>query len=204
MCSPSKQIFVARPTKGASVIQGLFIWWVQAQDRSPDTPKNASDPVCIPSRRLVANLASRRSVRAHDRLPGIHVRWPRSIVTGFKTHPTWSVYERTQPPEVCPSPATKSMLVKKAPTFKNKYDERMFFLKHLKNFFTAFFESLSICTMAKAIFHLKGNVDTAFQPKRRMIFAALEPINKKLDRLETLGVILPIYYSEWTEPVMYV
>ena len=47
-------VFVDRPTKRASVAQGLFLRWVHVQGCNWDTPgfpKNASSPVGIPLKR---------------------------------------------------------------------------------------------------------------------------------------------------------
>lgn len=53
--------------------------------------------------------------------------------------------------------------------------------------------------------HLKENVSPVFKPKSNVPFAVVEPINKKkIDRLETVGVILLTFYSEWEAPKVYV
>ena len=51
------RVFVVRPIKRASVAQGLFLRWVQAQDRSrdaPGIPKNAPGPIGIPLKMFIS------------------------------------------------------------------------------------------------------------------------------------------------------
>lgn len=55
----------------------------------------------------------------------------------------------------------------------------------------------------KAIFHLNENAVPVFKPKRSVAFAVVEDINKELDTLETLGVILLTDYSEWPAAIVY-
>ena len=43
-----------------------------------------------------------------------------------------------------------------------------------------------------------------FKPKRCVPFAARKSINNELDRLENLGVISPVDYSDWIAPTVYV
>ena len=62
-----------------------------------------------------------------------------------------------------------------------------------------FSEGLGKCSKIKVTFELKVNVVPVFKPKHSVPFAALESINKELNRLENLGVILPVDYSEWSE-----
>ena len=67
----------------------------------------------------------------------------------------------------------------------------------LKNKFPdVFSEGLGKCSKIKATFELKDNAAPFFKPKHRVPFAALESINKELDRLEKLGGISPVDYSE--------
>ena len=121
-----KWVFVVRPTSRTSVAQGFF-WWVRAQSRRPDTPtgfQNASNPVGICLRSQAIKVAPPRRVRAWGTTPEtrrcrswcaqhqcqlteIEVRQPRPIVSEARTNPAGSVYRRTRPTEVCPSPALR-------------------------------------------------------------------------------------------------
>ena len=51
---------------------------------------------------------------------------------------------------------------------------------------------------------MKENAKPIFKRKRNVSFGALEQIDKELERLENLGVISRIEYSEWACPVVYV
>lgn len=53
-------------------------------------------------------------------------------------------------------------------------------------------------------FQLKENIIPVFKSKRGVPFAVMEAINKELNRLDTLGVILFTDYSKWAAPVEYV
>ena len=58
------------------------------------------------------------------------------------------------------------------------------------------------CLKIKATFELKDNAVAVFKPKRSVPLAALESINKELERLENLGVSSPVDYSEWSTPTV--
>ena len=47
----------------------------------------------------------------------------------------------------------------------------------------------------------KGN--NIKQTEKSVPFAALDPINKELERLENLGVIFQVDYSAWASPTIY-
>ena len=42
-------------------------------------------------------------------------------------------------------------------------------------------------------FEVKDNVKAVFKPKRNVPFAALEPVNQKLQRLEEMDLISKVY-----------
>ena len=48
----------------------------------------------------------------------------------------------------------------------------------------------------KATFEIKDNAVPFFKPKCSVPFAALESINKELDRVENFGVISPVAYND--------
>ena len=62
---------------------------------------------------------------------------------------------------------------------------------------------LGTCIKAKTKFKVKENATPVFSPKRSVPLVALDPINKELERLEDLGVISKVDYSEWALPTVY-
>ena len=88
-------------------------------------------------------------------------------------------------------------------SFKNRVTENM--IKDLKiKFPRVFSERLGICKKTVAKFEVKENAKPIFKRKRNVPFGALEQIDKELERLENLGVISHIEFSEWACPVVYV
>lgn len=86
---------------------------------------------------------------------------------------------------------------------KNRVTEN--FVKDLKiKFPQVFSEGLGCCKKAKAKFEVKENVKPIFKRKRNVPFGVLEQTDKELERLENLGVISRIEFSEWACPVVYV
>ena len=85
--------------------------------------------------------------------------------------------------------------------FKNRVTENM--IKDLKTKFPqVFLEGLGICKKTEAKCEGKENTKTIFKRKRNVPFSALEQIDKELERLENLGVISRIEFSEWACPVV--
>ena len=66
------------------------------------------------------------------------------------------------------------------------------------------FSGLGFCSKAKAKFEVKENVMPVFRTKRPVPYASVEIIDKKLGRLEKLGVIEKTDYSPWAAPTIYV
>ena len=65
---------------------------------------------------------------------------------------------------------------------KNKVTEKL--VEDLKNCFPPVFsEGLGKCVKTKVKFELKENVKPVFKPNRKVPFAALQPVNKELERL---------------------
>ena len=88
-------------------------------------------------------------------------------------------------------------------SFKNRITENV--IKDLKiKFPQVFSEGLGICKRTEAKFEVKENAKPIFKRKRNVPFGALEQIDKELERLENLGVISRIEFSEWASPVVYV
>ena len=51
---------------------------------------------------------------------------------------------------------------------------------------------------------LKKNVQPVFRKERRIPFAAIDKIDKELERVTQYGVLSKVDYSEWAAPVVYV
>ena len=51
---------------------------------------------------------------------------------------------------------------------------------------------------------MKDGAQPVFKKKRNVPFAALEQINKELDRLEQAGILSKTYFSEWEAPIVHV
>ena len=80
--------------------------------------------------------------------------------------------------------------------FKNRVTENM--IKDLKiRFPQVLSEGLGIYKKTEAKFEVKENAKPIFKQKRNVLFGALEQIDKELERLENLGVISRIEFSEW-------
>ncbi|RTG86513.1 uncharacterized protein DC041_0012202 [Schistosoma bovis] len=48
------------------------------------------------------------------------------------------------------------------------------------------------------------DVKPVFRPKRQVPYAAIDKVDKELDRLEKFGVIQPVNYSAWAAPIVVV
>ena len=60
------------------------------------------------------------------------------------------------------------------------------------------------CTKIKAKSELKENTRPIFRMKRNVPFAATEEINKELNRLVNIGILLKEEFSEWAAPTVYI
>ncbi|CAH8538525.1 unnamed protein product [Schistosoma rodhaini] len=67
-----------------------------------------------------------------------------------------------------------------------------------------FKEGLGECTKAKAVLTLKPAVTPIFRPKRPVPYAALPVVEQEIERLQKLGVIEPVNFSEWAAPIVVV
>ena len=63
---------------------------------------------------------------------------------------------------------------------------------------------LGCCTKTEVKFEIKEKVKPVFKPKRNVPFSSLEVINKELERLEKVGVIENVDYSDMASPTAYV
>ena len=60
------------------------------------------------------------------------------------------------------------------------------------------------CSKLKAKLKVKDGAQPIFKKKRSVSFAALEKINKELDRLEQAGIKSKTDFSEWAAPMVHV
>ncbi|CAH8585986.1 unnamed protein product [Schistosoma intercalatum] len=67
-----------------------------------------------------------------------------------------------------------------------------------------FREGLGECTKAKALLTLKPAAVPVFRPRRPVPYAALPVVEQELERLQKLGVIEPVNFSEWAAPIVVV
>ncbi|EGT46872.1 hypothetical protein CAEBREN_15395 [Caenorhabditis brenneri] len=70
------------------------------------------------------------------------------------------------------------------------------------NFPEVFKEGLGTCTKEQAVLKVKPNSKPVFKPKRPVPYGALEAVEKELDRLEGLGVLKKVNYSQWAAPLV--
>ena len=63
-----------------------------------------------------------------------------------------------------------------------------------------YFRKVPESVKSKVKFELKENVKRVFKLNKKVYFAALEPVNKELERLEKLSVISKINHSDWVTP----
>ena len=67
-----------------------------------------------------------------------------------------------------------------------------------------FSAGLGKCTKIKAKFELKENTRPIFRKNRNVPFVAIEEINKELDRLVNMGILLKVEFSERAAPTVYI
>ena len=71
-------------------------------------------------------------------------------------------------------------------------------------FFFFFFGGLGKCFKLKAKLKVTDGAQPVFKKKRYVPFAALQQINKELDRLEQTGILSKTNFSEWAAPTVHV
>lgn len=79
-------------------------------------------------------------------------------------------------------------------------------ISQLKSSYSELFDvkSMGLCTKANVKLHLKTNAKPVFRPSRPIAYSAQNSVEAELQRLESLGVITPIEYSEWAAPIVVV
>ena len=76
-------------------------------------------------------------------------------------------------------------------------------IKELQDKYSQVFETgLGCCTKSKAQLHLHAEAKPIFKAKRPVPYAAIETLDKELNRLVDLKVISPLTYSEWAAPIV--
>ncbi|CAH8550749.1 unnamed protein product [Dicrocoelium dendriticum] len=73
-----------------------------------------------------------------------------------------------------------------------------------RKFSTVFQTTLGHCTKFKASLTLRPGTTPVFRPKRPVPYAAIQPLEQELDRLQQAGVITPVNYSAWAAPIVVV
>ena len=90
-------------------------------------------------------------------------------------------------------------------SLKSVQDTEKYFTQTLKSKFRDVFrEDLGCCTKIKATLKLKADSKPIFRPKRPVSYAALNIIEKELNRLQEAGIIEPTNYSRWAAPIVVV
>ncbi|XP_055604914.1 uncharacterized protein K02A2.6-like [Uranotaenia lowii] len=73
-----------------------------------------------------------------------------------------------------------------------------------EKFPTVFSDVPGLCTKTKVRLTLKEGSVPVFRPKRPVAYAMCSIVDSELDRLEKLGIISPVEYSEWAAPIVVV
>ncbi|KIH57433.1 reverse transcriptase [Ancylostoma duodenale] len=71
-----------------------------------------------------------------------------------------------------------------------------------KTYSRVFEKALGLCTKEKANLQLMGDVRPVFKACRPVPHAAVEAVERELDRLLEMGVITPVTHSEWAAPIV--
>ncbi|XP_062538517.1 uncharacterized protein K02A2.6-like [Armigeres subalbatus] len=67
-----------------------------------------------------------------------------------------------------------------------------------------FKNGLGHCKKMKVRLYLKPDAKPVFKPKRPVPFTSMEKIDAELDRLQSLGIITPVDFSQWAAPIVVV
>ncbi|XP_052566467.1 uncharacterized protein K02A2.6-like [Culex pipiens pallens] len=70
------------------------------------------------------------------------------------------------------------------------------------NHAAVFDDSLGHCTKTKVKLYLKPNAKPVFCPKRPVPFNTISLVDDELNRLQSLGIITPVEFSEWAAPIV--
>ncbi|XP_055527816.1 uncharacterized protein K02A2.6-like [Wyeomyia smithii] len=64
-----------------------------------------------------------------------------------------------------------------------------------------FKESLGLCKKTRVKLFLKQDARPVFKPKRPVPFTSVVKVDAEIDRLERLGIITPVNFSQWAAPI---
>lgn len=76
--------------------------------------------------------------------------------------------------------------------------------RYLTQFPEVFRDTLGHCTRTKITLFLKQDAKPVFRPKRPVPFHAVQQVDEELARLQQLGIITPVDFSEWAAPTVVV
>ncbi|XP_062540847.1 uncharacterized protein K02A2.6-like [Armigeres subalbatus] len=65
-----------------------------------------------------------------------------------------------------------------------------------------FKNGLGHCKKMKVRLYLKPDAKPVFKPKRLVPFMSMEKVDAELDRLQSLGIITPVDFSQWAAPIV--
>ncbi|XP_055589226.1 uncharacterized protein K02A2.6-like [Uranotaenia lowii] len=74
--------------------------------------------------------------------------------------------------------------------------------RYINRFPEVFREGLGLCRKTKVQLFLKPNAQPVFRQKRPVPFHAVEKVEAELQRLQQLGIISPVDYSDWAAPIV--
>ncbi|XP_055615240.1 uncharacterized protein K02A2.6-like [Toxorhynchites rutilus septentrionalis] len=85
----------------------------------------------------------------------------------------------------------------------NQSNSNSFSGKHfLMRFPEVFQDTLGHCQKAQISLHLKPDARPIFRPKRPVPYNAIPLVETELNRLQQLGIISPVDYSDWAAPIV--
>uniref|UniRef100_A0A914DG48 Uncharacterized protein n=1 Tax=Acrobeloides nanus TaxID=290746 RepID=A0A914DG48_9BILA len=111
-------------------------------------------------------------------------------------HGLCSCQHRTNENVINAVKASEDELLSKVPKKHQAFTKKL-----LSTFPEVFAPGLGRCKHFKAHLYLKDNAKPVFIPKRTVSYKAKETIEAELERLQKLGAIKPIQYSNWAAPI---
>lgn len=71
-----------------------------------------------------------------------------------------------------------------------------------KSFPEVFKDELGLCNKTQVTLHLKPGAKPIYRAKRPVAYSALTQIDEELNRLQHLGIITPVDFSDWAAPIV--